>query len=295
MSRPAARCRRRSPPRTRRCRCRRRPRSRRSRLSAFSASSVSRTAVDGRCDRLRALLVGRQVLRAAVIGLQPAECEPRRIGDAARERRRVLARRDAAALHADVDLDQRAQLDAEVLRDARGRIDLLGGVEAQRDRRILRERGKAAQLAITDDLIAHQDVRHAAAHQRFRLADLLHALADRALRDLPQRDRRRLVRLGMRAHAHAGRARKLGHFRDVAIERVEIDDQRRRIDVCDRSTDLGGRRVHRFTGKRWGVSIFMAGRACPCPPGGRRKRVLAIIMSHVPRISCRRHPQEFRG
>ena len=170
------------------------------------------------------------------------------------------------------------KLDAEVLRDARGRIDLLGGVEAQRDRRILCERGKAAQLAITDDLVAHQDVLHAAAHQRFRLADLLHALADRAVRDLAQRDRRRLVGLGMRAHAHAGRARKLGHFRDVAIERVEIDDQRRRIDVCDRSTDLGGRRVHRFTGKVFESSIFMAGRTCPsCASGGTPKASASIV------------------
>ena len=36
-------------------------------------------------DRLRALLVGRQVLGAAVIGLQAAKFEVRRIGDAARE------------------------------------------------------------------------------------------------------------------------------------------------------------------------------------------------------------------
>ena len=182
MSRPAARYRRRSPPRTRKCRCRRRPTISQVRLSAFRASQRLAHRIDGGRDRLRALLVRRQMLRAAVIGLQPAKFQARRIGDAARERRRILARRDAAALHADVDLDQRAQLDAEILRDARGRIDLLGRVEAQRDRRILRERGKTAQLAITDNLIAHQDVLHAAAHQRFGLADLLHALADRAVR-----------------------------------------------------------------------------------------------------------------
>ena len=224
------------------------------------------------------------MLRAAVIGLQPAEFQARRIRDAARERGRLLAGRDAAALHADVDLDQGAQLDAEILRHARGRVDLLGRVEAQRDRRILRERGKAAQLALTDNLIADQDVLHAAAHQRFRLADLLHALADRAVRDLPQRDRGRFVRLGMRTHAHAGRAGKLRHFRDVAVERVEVDDQRRRIDVCDRSTDLGGRRVHRFTRKAFERSIFTAGRACPLRAWRTRKRVPRNFMSDVPRI-----------
>ena len=224
------------------------------------------------------------MLRAAVIGLQPAEFQARRIGDAARKRGRILARPDAAALHADVDLDQGAQFDAEILRHPRGRIDLLGRVEAERDRRILRERGKAAQLAITDNLIADQDVLHAAAHQRFRLADLLHALADRAVRDLPQRNGGRFVRLGMRTDANAGRAGKLRHFRDVAVEGVEVDDERRRIDVCDRSTDLGGRRVHRFTRGAFVRSIFTAGRACPSSPGGQRKRVLRNFMSDVPRI-----------
>ena len=122
---------------------------------------------------------------------------------------------------------------------------MLRRVEAERDRRILRQRGKSAQLAITDDLIAHKDVLHAAAYQGLCLADLLYALTCSALRDLLQRDGNRFVGLGMRTHANPCRARKLGHSRNVTIERVEVDDERRGVDVIDGSTDLGGRRIHR--------------------------------------------------
>src|SRR5262249_57915462 len=99
------------------------------------------------------------------------------------------------------------------------------------------------QLAITDDLIAHKDVLRAAAHQGLCLADLLYALTCSALRDLPQRDGNRFVGLGMRTHANPCRARKLGHSRNIAIEHVEVDDERRGVDVIDGSTDLGGRRI----------------------------------------------------
>src|SRR5262245_64038293 len=83
------------------------------------------------CDRLGALLVCRHVLRAAVIGLQPAEFEIRRVGDTAGEYGRILSRRNAAALHADLDLDEAAELDIEVLRHPGGRIELLGRGEAE--------------------------------------------------------------------------------------------------------------------------------------------------------------------
>ena len=70
-------------------------------------------------------------------------------------------------------------------RHAGCRVDLLGGIEAQRDRRILGERCQPLQLALANHLVAHQDVLHATAHERFGFADLLHALADRAVSDLP--------------------------------------------------------------------------------------------------------------
>ena len=55
----------------------------------------------------------------------------------------------------------------------------------------------------------------------------------------------RFVNAGVRTHTYPSRTRKLGHFRNVAIERVEVDDERRSVDVVDGSTDFGGRQVHR--------------------------------------------------
>ena len=202
--------------------------------------------VDRVGDRLGALLIGRQMLGAAVIGLQPAEFEVGRVGNPPRERRRVAAGRDPAALHADFELDQGAEFDAGLLGDARRGVDLLGRVETQRDLRLAREPGEAAQLALAHHLVAHQDVGDAAAHQRLGLAHFLHALADRAGRDLPPRDRRAFVGFGMRAHAHARGARDAGHLGDVAVEGVEVDHQRRRLDIGDGGTNRGGRQVHGF-------------------------------------------------
>src|SRR5262249_8985903 len=152
-----------------------------------------------------------------------------------------LAWGNATPLHPDLDLDQATQLDTELLRCAGGRVDLLRRVEAERDGGVLCQRSQPPQLAVADHLVADQHVLHTTAYQRLRLADLLHALADRAPRDLPQRDGRRFVGLGVRPHAHAGRAAELGHLRDVAVERVEVDDQRRRLDVVEERTDLGRR------------------------------------------------------
>ena len=80
------------------------------------------------------------MLGAAVIRLQALEAQMRRIRDPAGEVRGGRSGRDAAALHADLDLDERAELDAVVARHARGGVDLLGSVEAQRDRGVLGER-----------------------------------------------------------------------------------------------------------------------------------------------------------
>src|SRR5207237_307006 len=67
--------------------------------------------VGGPGDRLAALLPAAQVLRRAVIGLQPTKSEVRRLRDLPRERERRLARLDAAAVAAHVDLDIDRQRD----------------------------------------------------------------------------------------------------------------------------------------------------------------------------------------
>ena len=72
-------------------------------------------------------------------------------------------------------------------------------------------------------------------------------------RDLLARDDRALVGLGVRPQPHAGRARERRHLLEVALERVEIDDERGRVDVVEPAPDLGGRDVH-VTSRRLPIS-----------------------------------------
>src|SRR5262245_25893960 len=53
-----------------------------------------------------------------------------------------------------------------------------------------------------------------------------------------------VVGLGMRTHANPCRARKLGHSRNVAIERVEVDDGGRGVDGIDGRAVIGGVCIH---------------------------------------------------
>jgi ABC-type histidine transport system ATPase subunit len=172
----------------------------------------------------------------------------------------------------------------KVLRDARGRVDLFGRVETQRDRRILRERCETAQLAITDNLIAHQDVLHAAAHQRFAsptfcthwptapwaicrsaIAADLCVLACGRTRTPVARENSAILAM-LRSSAS----------RSTTSAGVSMS--------ADGEPDLGGRRVHRFTGKGFENSIFMAGRACPSYALPAPTASASIFMNDVPRI-----------
>jgi hypothetical protein len=198
----------------------------------------------GALDRGLALGEARHMLRGAVIGLQAAEAQARGVRDQPRQVARRLARRHAAAFHPHLDLHQRPERDAEVARHRAGGGDRLRRVEAERHRGVARERREAAQLVRADDLVADEHVPHAAVHQRLGLADLLAALPDRAERDLLQRDRRALVRLGVRAQAHAGPRREIRQLPQVVLERFELDDQRGRVDLVDRRADAGGGNRH---------------------------------------------------
>ena len=193
---------------------------------------------DRAVDRLAALGRGRKMLGSAVIRLQALEAQMRRIRDPAGEVSGGRSGRDAAALHPDLDLDERPELDAVVARHPRGGVDLLGIIEAQRDLGVLGEPRQASQLRRADDLVADEDVADAGARERFRFRDLLHALADGAERDLPFRDLRAFVGLRVRPEPDTGVARNPRHLLEIALERVEVDDQRRRVDVLDGSSDL---------------------------------------------------------
>ena len=197
-----------------------------------------------RGDGTLALGNGRQVLRGAVIRLQAAKAQSRRIGDAARERCGRLAGRHAATLHPDLDFDEPADFDTKLGRRTRRGVDLLGRVETQRYGCLGRQRGQAAQLLRIDHLVADENIAHATAHERLGLTDLLAALAHGTRGDLLECNRRAFVRFRVRSQPHARRFRERRHAIQVVFEGVEIDDQCRRVDLVDRRTDARGNVVH---------------------------------------------------
>ena len=121
------------------------------------------------------------------------------------------------------------------------------------------------QLRGAHHLVAHQDVGNAAPGQRLGLRHLLHALADRAARHLQLRDHRRLVRLGVRPQLRPGRRQQFRHVVEIGLERVEVDQQRGRIDFV---------LAHAGSGWRWlqhgdltPLAFHGAARAGRCDPG----------------------------
>ena len=119
--------------------------------------------------------------------------------------------------------------------------DVVGIVDAHADLGAARQRRQPVELGRARHLVGDQHVADAALHQHLGFRHLLAAHADRAEFHLPGRDDGRLVRLGMRTQPHAGLADEVRHAPQVALEGVEIDDQRRRVDVGERHADGGGR------------------------------------------------------
>ncbi len=58
------------------------------------------------------------------------------------------------------------------------------------------------------------------------------------------RDHGRFVGLGVRAQAHPGPVQHRRHTVQVGLERRQLDDQRRRIDLVQLHAGLGGRRLN---------------------------------------------------
>src|SRR5579863_9021675 len=105
--------------------------------------------------------------------------------------------------------------------------------------------GSSAQLLAADDFVGDENVLDPAIDHRLGFADLLAAHADRAQLHLLERDHGTFVCLGVRAQSHRA-AGALRQPLEIALEGVEIDDQRRRVDLVERHADLGGR-----TGGHW--------------------------------------------
>ena len=97
-----------------------------------------------------ALFHAADVLRAAVVGVQPGEAQILGLDDLARQRDGRLARRDAAAAHADFELD----VDVE-LRPGAAMSRTFSALSTHTPiLRAARQRGEALELRRADDLVA---------------------------------------------------------------------------------------------------------------------------------------------
>ena len=176
------------------------------------------------------------------------------------EGERGLPGRDAAAAHADLDLDVHVEA-----RPGRGDLpEVFEVVDADAESRALGERGQACDLRRAHDLVAHEDVVHAAFDQRLGFRDLLAAHAHRAGGNLALCDLRAFVGLGVGPHAHpAGDG--LRQRIEVALERVELEDQGRRVDLLDALPDERRRPQSHF-----GYRIML--RLSACAGAGQTRR-----------------------
>ena len=110
-----------------------------------------------------------------------------------------------------------------------------------------RESAQPRQFRCADDLIADQDVGDATPGEHLGLGHFLHALTHRAARHLQFGDDRGLMRLRVRPKFHPRGRQQRGHAIEVVFERIQIDQQRRRVDLVLTHAGYGGGRLqHRL-------------------------------------------------
>ena len=174
------------------------------------------------------------MLHCALIGLDAGKSQSRSGLDRLCQNHHVRHPGHAAAPRAAIDLDQAFNLCAMSAGGIRqigdiGRIiDATGRAGTE-----FRQPRQPVDLHRIAHLVGHQHIRDAAAHEGFRLRDLLAADADGSAKPLLQFCHiHRFVHLAMRPEPYAHRAGPLAHLDDVALQRIEIEHQARRLDIC---------------------------------------------------------------
>ena len=181
---------------------------------------------------LAPLSVVLDVLDVAGVALHAAKAERGPPGDQPADLHRGGLAGDAEPVRSDVGDDQhREDLPGsgrrirELFRVA-GVVDHHGEIVRRRVQRheppdlVLAEHGRGQQEAVQP-----------ARRHRLGLAQLGAAQADRAGLHLAPADRDRLVRLSVRPQPDAALPRQRRHGRDVVVEGVEVEDQRRRVET----------------------------------------------------------------
>jgi hypothetical protein len=118
-------------------------------------------------------------------------------------------------------------------------VDIVDAHAQARLRVLLCQIGQRAQLARTNDLVGDEHVGDAAGQKWLGLARLLHANANAAGRHLAARDLHALMALGMRPHPQLA-PHCIHEPRQVALKAIQVEQQRRRVDVFDGVTGSGG-------------------------------------------------------
>src|SRR5882672_6602893 len=192
--------------------------------------------IAGGLDRRTAFSHGPQVLGAAVIGLQAREAQRAGARDLPRQRQRRLARRDAAAAHADIELDVHVEFRPRSFELTK----ILSIVDAHPEPRARRERREAPELRRADDFVGDQHVLDAALDHRLGLGHFLAAHPDRARGDLAPRDFGALVGLGVGAHANVIALQGISQGLEIPFKFLQIDEQRGSIDLLQPHAYRGG-------------------------------------------------------
>ena len=149
-----------------------------------------------------------------------------------------------------VDLDQ--HLDPHAFGARRGvQIGYVARVVGQNaDLGLAHKSGEARKFLLSHDLVRHEHVGDTARDQRLGLAHLLAAHADRPRGDLRPGDLGALVALRVRAQAHAAALHRVRHALEVALEGIQIENERGRVDFVEGDPDGGLR------GRRHGAAIL---------------------------------------
>ena len=218
------------------------------RIAASSPSALSRSRVS--TARHHHLARRRLPLREAddvrgTAGIRLDAPDPQRLAavDPLGQLHGGRAGRDARPVVADVEIHQDIHPDPLRQGGLRQQVGLMRVADGQHDRRILPDqRDHPGDLPGLDDRRGQEHPRDAGGDHRLGLRDGRHRDPPRPRGQLPPRDLRALVRLGVRPQRTTVAATVLRHLLEIGLEPVQVHQQRRRrqVGLVRRPGDLGG-------------------------------------------------------